>query len=176
MKFGTKASNSKKGLSVSNEFDDIPRDAFAYASRMVTTSVESPSMNQDDLILVNIIDQEGDYCSLPFIDLEDSVDAEQPNVPTLYPVPNYSEGVSESTLVKMAFLEIGEHCLESKIQNVDNVDLESGTHYKVMDDVVSPILIQRLPEPLTTGRLMAVVSTAFGITVFFICMHIILGM
>ena len=80
MKFGTKASSNKKGLSVSNEFDDIPRDAFAYASRMVTTSVESPSMNQDDLILVNIIDQEGDYCSLPFIDLEDSVDAEQPNI------------------------------------------------------------------------------------------------
>jgi hypothetical protein len=177
VKFGTKASNNKKGLSVSNEFDDIPRDAFA-----VTTSVESPSMNQDDLILVNIIDQEGDYCSQPFIDLEDSVDAEQPNVPTVYPVPNYSEGVtsidssSESTLVKMSFLEIGEHCLESKIQDVDNVDLESGTHYKVMDDVVSPILIQRLPDPLTTGRLMAVVSTAFGITVFVICMHIILGM
>jgi hypothetical protein len=182
VKFGTKASNSKKGLSVSNEFDDIPRDAFAYASRMVTTSVESPSMNQDDLILVNIIDQEGDYCSQPFIDLEDSVDAEQPNVPTVYPVPNYSEGVtsidssSESTLVKMSFLEIGEHCLESKIQDVDNIDLESGTHYKVMDDVVSPILIQRLPDPLTTGRLMVIVSTAFGITVFFICMHIILGM
>jgi hypothetical protein len=89
VKFGTKASNNKKGLSVSNEFDDIPRDAFA-----VTTSVESPSMNQDDLILVNIIDQEGDYCSQPFIDLEDSVDAEQPNVPTVYPVPNYSEGVT----------------------------------------------------------------------------------
>lgn len=183
VKFGTKANNSKKGLSSSNEFDDIPRDAFAYASRMVTTSVDfdAPSMNQDDLILANIIDQEGDYCSQPVIDLEDFVDAEQPNVPTVYPVPNYSKGVtsidssSESTLVKMSFLEIGEHCLESKIQ--DCFDLESGaTHYKVLDDVVSPILIQHLPDPLTTGRLMAVVSTAFGITVFFICMHVILGM
>lgn len=143
VKFGTKA---KKGLSSSNEFDDIPRDAFAYASRMVTTSVEfdAPSMNQDDLILANIIDQEGDYCSQPVIDLEDFVDAEQPNVPTVYPVPNYSDGVtsidssSESTLAKMSFLEIGEHCLETKIQDVDNVDLESGaTHYKVLDDVVT---------------------------------------
>lgn len=82
MKFGTKAS-SKKGLSVSNEFDDIPRDAFAYASRMVTTLVEfdAPSMNQDDLVLVNIIDEEGDYCSQPFIDHKDFVDAEQPNAP-----------------------------------------------------------------------------------------------
>lgn len=82
--------------------------------------------------------------------------------------------------MKASFLEIEKNCLESTIHDDYNVHLESGAaHYKVMDDVASPILIQRLPDPLThyfSGRLMTVVSTLFGIMVFFICMHIILGM